>query len=575
MSDQSEVNFKQFDLLMSDVLEGQGSSEQIKLLNALLRQRAELRARYIAYVDMHSALADPVGALRSTSVDEFPDVLSEVIEQALIQRRMHDAEIEASRQLALQQSEEARMRRLRLRRDSESNSVKRVIVIPSAVVWLGMAAAMLLLAVVLWPDTASVEDPIAAGMQDPEPPAIETGPVVVAELTAGFDAKWRDNAPDPDAGLFSKRYTLDRGWVQVRTIHGVDLVLEAPVTVEFNEANEMSLVSGQLVADVPRQAIGFTVQTPTGRVVDYGTTFGVAVEDAGETITHVFSGEVEVASTTHAGNQPLRLVKDQAASVGREGVVERAAVAPERFARDVPANAYQAAIMKSRPMCYWRGPIDPDTRQLKDYGWLQAHGMASETVRQHPDGFTPEDSTGSLDFSGEQGGVLVPFRDAFRFDGAFSVEAWCWIDPNATDFMRVISTRSESGGIGLGVLGQRGRIDQFQSEPNAPFFTFYGTRDVVSASPLPVGQWAYLVVTVDETRACAFWVNGRRIHAIDIPFAGERVPQDTHVPLMIGRNPFTGVGAQGWHGKLDEVAIYDRVLNDSEIQEHYLVYQRP
>ena len=47
--------------------------------------------------------------------------------------------------------------------------------------------------------------------------------------------------------------------------------MEAPVSLEVVSAMECRIKSGTVVADVPPQAKGFTVQTPDTRVVDYGT----------------------------------------------------------------------------------------------------------------------------------------------------------------------------------------------------------------------------------------------------------------------------------------------------------------
>ena len=53
------------------------------------------------------------------------------------------------------------------------------------------------------------------------------------------------------------------------------------------------LLQGRLTVKVPEEAIGFTVQTPSGDVVDLGTEFAVDVGKKGATELYVLDGTVE------------------------------------------------------------------------------------------------------------------------------------------------------------------------------------------------------------------------------------------------------------------------------------------
>jgi hypothetical protein len=82
--------------------------------------------------------------------------------------------------------------------------------------------------------------------------------------------------------------------------------MEAPATLELTHAMACKLVRGTLVADVPPSAIGFTVDTPDARVVDYGTRFGVSTGEDGKYHVQVLEGLVEVSSkTTPASGQDM------------------------------------------------------------------------------------------------------------------------------------------------------------------------------------------------------------------------------------------------------------------------------
>jgi hypothetical protein len=88
------------------------------------------------------------------------------------------------------------------------------------------------------------------------------------------------------------RFTLSRGFAALRFKHGAELLLEGPATFELISPNLVRLHSGNVFAHVPQAASGFTVEGPTGRVVDKGTDFAVHV-GAGRMEVHVLKGLVE------------------------------------------------------------------------------------------------------------------------------------------------------------------------------------------------------------------------------------------------------------------------------------------
>lgn len=97
--------------------------------------------------------------------------------------------------------------------------------------------------------------------------------------------------------LSATRYTLDGGIVGLRLTNGVALIVEGPADFALRSAMLVELRQGRATANVPPTAIGFTMTTPHGRIVDQGTEFGVAVDNGQVTDVEVFSGQVDVAAT--------------------------------------------------------------------------------------------------------------------------------------------------------------------------------------------------------------------------------------------------------------------------------------
>ncbi|MCG8512386.1 MAG: FecR domain-containing protein, partial [Rhodospirillales bacterium] len=92
-------------------------------------------------------------------------------------------------------------------------------------------------------------------------------------------------------------YRLLQGFAQFDTNRGAIVVLEAPCEIELLGDNRVKLTRGKLVGKcLTQKSKGFTVDTPTARIVDIGTEFGVHVGEQGACASHVFEGEIEVTA---------------------------------------------------------------------------------------------------------------------------------------------------------------------------------------------------------------------------------------------------------------------------------------
>ena len=79
---------------------------------------------------------------------------------------------------------------------------------------------------------------------------------------------------------------------------------------------------GELVASVPHEGHGFTIETPNGKVIDLGTEFGVVVDDFGVSQVSVFEGKVEtVPSGTNASQNKFELTTGRALQWTNDSVI--------------------------------------------------------------------------------------------------------------------------------------------------------------------------------------------------------------------------------------------------------------
>lgn len=164
----------------------------------------------------------------------------------------------------------------------------------------------------------------------------------IARLVQVVKAKWGGEHSDLKKGArFSQgKIVLESGLAKLRFTSGARVTLEGPAEFEILDDDLTRLISGRLSAKIPKSAIGFKVDTPTARVVDLGTAFGVDVEDDGSTEVAVFEGEVEV-----------ELPKDSPRSGGKRLITHGKAVRTEAGAEKINDARYDVSkFEKSWPV---------------------------------------------------------------------------------------------------------------------------------------------------------------------------------------------------------------------------------
>jgi hypothetical protein len=158
------------------------------------------------------------------------------------------------------------------------------------------------------------------------------------------------------------RILLKSGLLELTYDTGARVILQGPVTYEVESAvggflsvgkltarldshSEISNLKSQIPGRSPLSTLHsplFTIHTPTATVTDLGTEFGVEVGKAGNTVSHVFRGHVEVRLVEggNGGNQVIQLGANESASVehGQNAIlrVTPNAARAHDFARRLP-----------------------------------------------------------------------------------------------------------------------------------------------------------------------------------------------------------------------------------------------
>jgi hypothetical protein len=416
--------------------------------------------------------------------------------------------------------------------------------------------------------------------------------VPIAQVSGGVDAEWLSASGQIAVGsdLYPGPLTLTKGVAQIILTSGARVFLEAPVKVDLETPSRIYLERGRLVTNIEQSTEErFVVRTAHSTVVDYGTEFGVQVDQEGQLYAHVFKGKVEMRQGSdplkYGGN--LRLEAGQSGRVERSGELVRVADNPQPFIRTMPSR-YELAVKKTRPLYYWRFNRDPDglLRNELGSGLNDVYQLIVSTgYTQGPDLGGGQSNT-ALQLNGGEDYAILRNCTA-EADNANSFTIALWVRPEvheATPANKVIMRVRRKDETGMGHRNTLlfnyikkqfvffvGHASKNPDEPeNNPFDT-----DVVSGA-VALDVWHHVVATYANGGRMNLYVNGQLKASKKLPGAVRS--------LDLGNNAepcrwLVGYGktvqsediteCNNFTGSVDEISQYNRELSADEVRMLY------
>ncbi|QDU58700.1 FecR domain-containing protein [Aeoliella mucimassa] len=242
-----------------------------------------------------------------------------------------------------------------------------------------------------------------------------------ATLTGLVDCHWGDSVAPPTYGEPldpGRRLDLRSGLAKLTFESGAQLILQGPSNFLVESSMDGSMDTGKLSAVVPVQAHGFKVSTPTAKVVDLGTEFGLEVDDRGDTEVHVFDGEVltwPVDAKGEPTEEALSLLKDEAALIRHGQTLEQSSAKAHHFVRDISARLDEASLpplpIVEKLQVWWAADVlvkkDPVDRVIAWRDILVGDNQSDE------DAWQPDEESRPLWVEDAIGG-----QPGLRFDGS-------------------------------------------------------------------------------------------------------------------------------------------------------------
>jgi hypothetical protein len=445
-----------------------------------------------------------------------------------------------------------------------------------------LAAASLLVAGLFWTFWAYL---IHVGQDDLFKRTNEGEGISAATLLVAEDCKWSssERAAAPGESLSASRsLQIESGVMEIAFGDGTRVVVEGPADFAIHSSSQGFLRRGRLLATVPHEAIGFTVETPTIRVVDLGTEFGVGVNTAGQSDVEVITGKVDVRyeSSTKPGESQkgVRMTAGTArrfsSRAGGDGVantsiapwVDKTAIGKNLAGvrKKLPTETkYAAAVLADRPLGYWRFSDDGKgiAADASGNGLIgEYHGFVSTT---NP-GISASTNDRSIRFLGttipgwiEINNVELPPSFAIELWARSSTPEWnssCWLLSSdvAAANGALIHPERESRVLSLLVLDDQG--------------TYYSA---VEFAPKNISDRFHHYVFAFDAELNQAWMyfDGRVVNERTSVLPQNRRRQSAKLAMEVGRQ--RGRPERSGEGWIDELAIYPHILAADAVHRHY------
>lgn len=395
------------------------------------------------------------------------------------------------------------------------------------------------------------------------------------------DVVWEgDDRPDIFPGQ-----VLGAGWLKIRSgsmaidfFNGASVTLEGPAEFQIVSVNKAFCSKGQLVAEVPPQAIGFQIEVPQMNVVDLGTSFSLDVSDK-ETLVHVLDGEVELHALP-SGKELLQL--GDAVLVNGAGQLDRISAPP---ASTVSPSRLHEIRRKQEHVQFerWKKQSEAlirDPSLLVRFDFLDKENRSRYVPNTALAGRESIPSGLMIDCRiaegrwKEKGAIeFKRIADRMRFDipnelESLTLAAWIRVDSIERTYNSIMTTDGFSEGEMHWQILWDGKVELGANTDATKRVVQLQTPSIIT--PYVIGQWIHLAVVVDNPAGeVVHYLNGEVVQRlafrmpIPIRFKNLQLGNWTMDPTW----PEPVHPIRHFSGAIDEFMLFSRPLSTEEIRK--------
>jgi ferric-dicitrate binding protein FerR (iron transport regulator) len=397
----------------------------------------------------------------------------------------------------------------------------------------------------------------------------------VAVIESLTSVRWADGQrpADIEDGISRGRMKVAEGFVALRFSRGARLLVEGPAELDIRSADLVRIESGKAFAHVPESAIGFTIEGPTGRVVDKGTDFAVNVA-ASSMEVHVLKGLVEAGRGSTL--QPLR--ENEALQISAK-TVSTIPMDSGQFLTNAPPSPH-------RPIGWVHWAFDENAGQATQArtAGLGPIERSAQLTALNPGSAGPQWTTGqfgsALSFDGEDDYVQTEFP-GISGDAPRTVAFWVKVP---TDFR----VKNGYALVCWGSTVEEGEAWQISVNPKAEIGELGRLRvgrigePIIGTTDLRDDRWHHVAVVfyggghADDATQVLMYVDGQleRTHRKSMPIVHTDIDSPASKKVAFGLN----IGPVGkypgkppewlvFRGCMDEVFICDGALSQAQVRD--------
>ncbi len=374
---------------------------------------------------------------------------------------------------------------------------------------------------------------------------------------------------------------IDSGSLLITADSGARLLVQGPAKLAFPELDQPVLQEGWLWVDTGDSGEALNVSTASHEIRNIGTRYGIRALQGGRAEVHLVSGVVEIS--TQGVEDPRRIESGSPSlllSAGGEHEELPLVTDPFILLPDLLGSKadYRSTILSQGPLAYWMLNQERGGHMTNEVPDAWEATATSETEKGHPsmaaqDGYAGfQEPNRSVYMTGDRLRSIItniaPPEGMSRREGAMSL----WFKPSPS------TTRNET--LWLAGEAEKGRPQnphvslmniQLTKQGGINFSIENGEEDIlVSSEPgLQDGRWHHLVISWSASSA-KLYVDGKLADQA----SGFLLSDEYHLKSKYMRfgKPSTDLSKQGndpYMGWIDEIAIWDRPLTDTEVAHQY------
>ncbi|MEL7500012.1 MAG: LamG-like jellyroll fold domain-containing protein [Planctomycetota bacterium] len=395
---------------------------------------------------------------------------------------------------------------------------------------------------------------------------------------------------DLDAEVRTGKFEITHGFVELTFKNGAKVVVESPSEFQIVSEMQMMMNRGRMSATISKEAEGFSVETPSISLVDYGTEFAVEVLESDSSEVHVFDGEVRVnPNFAPPTTGTVRLVSNQATRVrGKSGIPEGIDVDHSRFVRQLKEpvegmGEYYDFVEARNPVTMFRMAPSDDGSTLTNHGSQRLNAVISAERMQSPP-FKPGKIGSSLYFNGPEASAYASLMEYQpSTSGELTVCAWVRADSRtrwaavakhwSIEFPRMGEPIPLPNELPYKGLGGQFHFGLHEDDGDLELQVRQKDGEVIKLreeKPLPIGQWQHVAFVVGNGKV-RLYRNGMEVGSAACAGLATDGPKGLGIGAKLNpdctKPDLTNPGF--WHGRIDELAIFHQVLSQDEIIRLY------